>query len=60
MVLAFLCAQALTNIFFGDDEKTLHTWFPHSYRVTEERLRKKMDRKLSDPKPKPQGSKATL
>ncbi|KAL1955551.1 hypothetical protein VTO42DRAFT_8430 [Malbranchea cinnamomea] len=54
MVLAFLCAQALISILFGDDEQTLHSWFPRAYLVSEERIQKKMDRKLSDPKPKPQ------
>lgn len=60
MVLAFLCTQALTSLLFGDDERALHSWFPHSYRVTESRLQKKMDRKLTDPKPKPEKPKARL
>lgn len=60
MVLAFLCARALTSILFGDDERTLHSWLPQAYRVTGERIRKKMDRKLNDPKPKSDIPKARL
>ncbi|KAK2850728.1 hypothetical protein FQN49_005383 [Arthroderma sp. PD_2] len=38
MAMCFLCAQALTGIFFGDDEASLSAWFPTAFRVTSSRL----------------------
>ncbi|PGH17156.1 hypothetical protein AJ79_01294 [Helicocarpus griseus UAMH5409] len=58
MVHCFLCAQALTSMIFGDDEKTLDSWFPRAYKVTSERLKQRLDHRIT-PSPKPQ-SKARL
>ncbi|RVX71509.1 hypothetical protein B0A52_05081 [Exophiala mesophila] len=40
MVLCFLCARALADMVLGKDDG-LPEWFPNTYRVTEERLRKR-------------------
>lgn len=48
MVLSFLCAQALTSMFFGDDERLLFAWFPKPYKVTATRLQVKMARRIGE------------
>ncbi|ODH50356.1 hypothetical protein GX48_03471 [Paracoccidioides brasiliensis] len=58
MVSCFLCAEALTNMIFGDDEKKLSSWFPSAYMVNSERLKHKLDQKITPP-PRSQ-SKARL
>lgn len=47
MVLCFLCAQALTSMFFGEDEGPLFAWFPKAYKVTAERLKRKLDKRIT-------------
>ncbi|KAK5099203.1 hypothetical protein LTS08_005783 [Lithohypha guttulata] len=46
MVLCFLCAKAVTQMILGQDDDKLDEWFPRSFRVTEERLRKKFDGRI--------------
>ncbi|KIX10139.1 uncharacterized protein Z518_01220 [Rhinocladiella mackenziei CBS 650.93] len=46
MVLCFLCAKAAAQMIDGKDDKELDGWFPHVYRVTEQRLQKKFAGKL--------------
>ncbi|KAI9804252.1 MAG: hypothetical protein M1833_007059 [Piccolia ochrophora] len=43
MVLSFLCARALTEILLGNDGKELDSWFPRSFRITEERLTQRFE-----------------
>jgi glycine/D-amino acid oxidase-like deaminating enzyme len=40
MVMCFLCAKALVGMMSGDDE-SLNPWFPVSFRLSEERMKKK-------------------
>lgn len=40
MVMCFLCAKALVLMMSGEEE-SLNTWFPDSFRVSEERMAKK-------------------
>ncbi|OAX81370.1 hypothetical protein ACJ72_04292 [Emergomyces africanus] len=58
MVLCLLCAQAVTCMLFGDDEKSIYTWFPRTYKVNADRLKQKLGRRITPP-PKSQ-SKAHL
>lgn len=47
MVFCFLCAQALTSMLFGDDEKLLFAWFPKTFKVTAPRLQIKLKERTS-------------
>ena len=46
MVLCFLSATALTAMIEDKDGRELNSWFPHCYRVTEERMGKKFQGRL--------------
>lgn len=46
MVLALLCAKALTQMILGKDDAELTEWFPRCFRITEKRLKQKFDGRI--------------
>ena len=47
MVLCWLCAKAVTSMILGNDNEDLNSWFPRSFRVTEERLKKRFSGRIT-------------
>ena len=38
MVLCYLCAEAVTEMLFGVDDRALDAWFPNAFRIRKERF----------------------
>jgi hypothetical protein len=48
MVLCFLCAKAVVQMMYDEDEKAgLGTWFPNPFRISDERMSLKFQGKLT-------------
>lgn len=46
MVLCWLCAKAITSMLLGEDGEQLDSWFPKSFRVNSERLKKRFSGRI--------------
>lgn len=46
MVLCWLCAKAFTSMLLGEDDAKLDSWFPKSFRITPERLKKRFSGRI--------------
>lgn len=46
MVLCWLCAKAITSMLLNEDNEELDSWFPKSFRITSDRLKKEFSGRI--------------